>query len=77
MATIHFYKMDYLTKIYDVNSNGQLDFDIRYHLLTEFEQDFKNIVENNIDSNCLLIEEAPDWCLLEIIECGKNINNSS
>ena len=74
MAMIHFYRMDYLTKTSSVNANGQLDCDRKYHLMTEFEKDFKDIVEANIDSDCLLIEEAPDWCLLEIIECGKNIN---
>lgn len=74
MATIHFYKMDYLTKTSYINSTtGQLEYNTKYYLLDKFEKDFKDIVEDNIESKCLLIEEAPEWCLLEIIECGKNI----
>ncbi len=75
MATIHFYQAAYIdvkkvvkakskkTKIVETKVN----FDI-------FEQEFKEIIANNVDDeNCILLEENPDWRLLEIIGLGKFI----
>lgn len=79
MATIHFYQAVYIDVKKEVEAKAKkhkgvetkIDFDI-------FEKEFKEIIANNInDENCILLEENPDWRLMEIIGLGEFIKGSN
>lgn len=79
MPTVHFYQASYLD-IQKVIKPGKkkakvteskVDFDI-------LERDFKAIIANNInDKNCIVLEENPDWRLMEIIGLGEFIKGKN
>ncbi|WBW95267.1 hypothetical protein [Oceanirhabdus sp. W0125-5] len=76
MATIHFYKLDYLKREQFINSNKQEDYKDIYLSFEEFEKDFKGIIKKNINKeNCILLEDRPNYSLIEILEYGKSIGS--
>lgn len=71
MATIHFYQMHYFTpQKKKKRVPGDEPYEKKY-LPEENKKVFKEIIKKKIDNNnCILLEELPDWCLLQILEYG-------
>lgn len=74
MATIHFYKADYARRELIINSKGQQetkDTNLKYN---ELENDIKQIIIRNMnEKKCVLLEDPPEWSLIEVLKFGKNI----
>lgn len=73
MAIIHFYQANYVRKKIKIVKGKNLveRTDLSYE---ELKTDIKAILKTNLKNNTIILDDAPDWVMMEILEMGKNIN---
>jgi hypothetical protein len=73
MAIIHFYQANYVRKKTKI-SNGKNLIERTELSYEELKNDIKSIIKLNSKNNTIILDDAPDWVAMEILEMGKNIN---
>lgn len=73
MAIIHFYQANYIRKKTKI-LNGKNLVERTELSYEELKNDIKSIIKTNLINNTIILDDAPDWVVMEILEMGKNIN---
>lgn len=72
MANVYFYKIRVHEEKYD--SSGKQDLVKKYKSQEEFVKMFKDILEKRDANNCISINDAPEWVVLEVLNYDKSVN---
>lgn len=75
MATIHFYHASYMNRKTEIKGEGKYEIHKTPIDYKELEKDIKHILITNMNNNCILLDDIPEWSLIEIIEFGNNISS--